>query len=165
MIVTNFLWSRKLVQEILNEKKDKLREMGIEQENVIQLRGDVYARDAAQTMIVNHSSSVIIEWKGEYDIFTQQDLCELVAQWGDLDNKPLYDIVTFKGLRSVSPRSTVGEALREMLFNKEGKIDIVRHLLVEDRGKIVGVMSMKDIDLDFFLALEKYEELLAIQNQ
>lgn len=158
-------WFRRTVEELIEEKNKRLRETGIVQEKVIQLNGDVFVREAAQTMHTNDSSSVLVLWQGRYGIFTKDDLCTFDAKFGELDTTPLWKVSTFDNLRKVSLKTMLGELLADFIFDKKGKVNIILHIIVEDGDKVITVLSMKDLDWSFFLAFRKYAELVEHQNQ
>jgi CBS domain-containing protein len=71
-------------------------------------------------------------------IFTLRDLVDRVALTGDMLDKPIAAVMT-AGVFTMPPGATVYEAALAML--RHG----IRHVLVTEAGKLVGVISEKDL--------------------
>jgi CBS domain-containing protein len=71
-------------------------------------------------------------------IFTLRDLVDRVALTGDVLDKPISAVMT-AGVFTLPPGATVYEAALAML--RHG----IRHVLVTEAGKLVGVVSEKDL--------------------
>ena len=72
-------------------------------------------------------------------IVTERDVIELISRKGkEALNNEVKEIMS-KNIISVSPQCTKLEALDLMMENQ------IRHLAVMDDGKLVGVLSMRDL--------------------
>jgi CBS domain-containing protein len=107
---------------------------------VVHLPPQATVRQAAQEMALKHVAAIVVtETDGQLDgIFTERDLIERVVSQG---RKPeavtLAEAMTARPV-TVSPQSTVRQALAEMKDNN------LRHLPVLEGGEVVGVVSMRD---------------------
>lgn len=147
---SELVWIRGSVEDLLKRIK---REPG----EIYELYAGVSIRQAAQLMKQKEISSVIARMNdGRYGIVTQADITFAVADSLDLDETTLEEIMTTKNLRTVTPKALILDAIHEM---REGKF--VRHLLVLDDGKLIGVLSVKD----FINDIAKFEELWIHQHQ
>jgi CBS domain-containing protein len=97
-------------------------------------------RSAAEVMTKNDISAVIVTKKGEgVGIITERDITtKVVAEGKDAKSISVKDILT-KPLITIKPNSSIDEAARLMRDKN------IRRLVVEDKGKIVGVLSEFDI--------------------
>lgn len=84
-------------------------------------------------------SIVIVDGKKPIGIFTERDLMHQIAH----NPKPIGDMclgeVMTDRIETIGSRSSVDQAYRKM---NDGNY---RHLLVEDGGKLVGIVSIKDL--------------------
>ncbi len=72
-------------------------------------------------------------------IFTERDLMKRVVHEGrDPKTTGVGDVMT-PNVRKVGPDATIDEALRLMVVHG------YRHLLVEDKGKVLGLVSIRDL--------------------
>ena len=72
-------------------------------------------------------------------IVTERDVIELISRKGkEALNNEVKEIMS-KNIISVTPQCTKLEALDLMMENQ------IRHLAVMDEGKLVGVLSMRDL--------------------
>ena len=105
---------------------------------VITPKDNVYR--ALQLMAENNVGSVVVSVGGRMvGIFTERDYCRKIILMGrsSLDT-PIDEIMT-KKMITVHPDQTLEECL-ELMTNH-----YIRHLPVEDDGKLVGVVSMRDV--------------------
>ncbi len=96
--------------------------------------------DAAKIMTNNRIGSVVV-LKGEnpIDIITDDDIVSVIAQGKDPKKIRLKDIPQKKGFITASPGESVMRVTRRMLRNG------VKRLPVIDKGKLVGIISDKEI--------------------
>lgn len=115
-----------------------LMKIGIGSTVVISPTDTVYR--ALQLMAENNVGSVVVCNDGQMvGIFTERDYCRKVILMGRSSlNTPLHEIMT-KDMITVRPNQTLEECLK--LMSKYH----IRHLPVEDGGKLVGVVSMRDV--------------------
>jgi CBS domain-containing protein len=95
---------------------------------------------ALQLMAENNVGSVVVCDGGHMvGIFTERDYCRKIILMGRSSlNTPLDEIMT-KKMITVRPNQSLEECLE--LMSKYH----IRHLPVEDGGKLVGVVSMRDV--------------------
>jgi CBS domain-containing protein len=95
---------------------------------------------ALQLMAENNVGSVIVSDGGQMvGIFTERDYCRKIILMGRSSlNTPMDEIMT-KKMITVQPSQTLEECLELMTHYH------IRHLPVEDGGKLVGVVSMRDV--------------------
>ncbi len=95
--------------------------------------------DAAKLLHENAISSVVV-MDGETlaGIVTERALVTLVAAGGDPAATTLGERMTRK-LDTVEPRTDVAEAAEHMARLR------IRHLPVVDRGKLIGILSIRDL--------------------
>lgn len=95
---------------------------------------------ALQLMAENNVGSVIVSDGGQIvGIFTERDYCRKIILMGRSSlNTPMDEIMT-KKMITVQPSQTLEECLELMTRYH------IRHLPVEDGGKLVGVVSMRDV--------------------
>lgn len=112
------------------------------------MRGDVKAADAqdtfadvAKSMRSNGISSVVVLEKGGKlaGILTERDIVNLVAAGGDPHSVKVAHGMTRRHLETVGPKTDIGEAADKMVSLN------IRHLPVVDRGKVVGIVSIRDL--------------------
>lgn len=109
-------------------------------QRLLRMMPSVTVRQAAQEMAAKHVATVIVaEQDGRLDgIFTERDLLERIVAPGVDPNTATLGAVMTRQLQTITPQSTVREALREM--ERHG----IRHLPVVDNGAVVGIVSMRD---------------------
>ena len=95
---------------------------------------------ALQLMAENNVGSVIVSDGGQMvGIFTERDYCRKIILMGRSSlNTPMDEIMT-KKMITVQPYQTLEECLELMTHYH------IRHLPVEDGGKLVGVVSMRNV--------------------
>jgi CBS domain-containing protein len=106
---------------------------------VIWVAPEATLRDAAEVMISNEVGSVAVEVDGALEgILTERDMLRAVADGADLDREPVSTWMT-EYPDSFHPEMDVNEAAEWMLATG------FRHLPVVDGGKVLGVISIKDV--------------------
>jgi CBS domain-containing protein len=86
----------------------------------------------------NVGSVVVCDHDQMVGIFTERDYCRKVILMGRSSLNTPVDEIMSKNMIAVHPEQTLEECLE--LMNKY----YIRHLPVEDNGKLVGVVSMRD---------------------
>lgn len=122
---------------------------------VVTLPPDATVREAAKLMSVKHVASIVVTTGNAHveGIFTERDLIDRVAAPGrDPDTLSLSDVMTRHPV-TVSPDSTVRQAMAEMKDND------LRHLPVMRGDTLVGVVSMRDFIGDEVAELDHEAEL------
>ena len=100
---------------------------------------DTFA-DVAKSMRANGISSVVVmEGKKLAGIVTERDIVNLVAAGGDPHNVKVAHGMTRRDLSTVSPKTDIAEAAEAMVVRN------IRHLPVVDRGRVVGIISIRDL--------------------
>jgi CBS domain-containing protein len=103
-------------------------------------------REAA-TVMASHGIGALPVVEGRYliGIFTERDvLTRVIAAGRDVDRTRVEDVMTRRP-ETVSIDCPLAEALEVMLNGR------FRHLPVMSNGEVVGVISMRDIPLEFRL--------------
>ena len=105
------------------------------------MRGDVKAADAGDTfadvakiMRTNGISSVVVLGKDGSltGILTERDIVNLIAAGGDPHTVQVAHGMTRRHLETIGPKADISEAAD-------------RHLPVVNKGKVVGIMSIRDL--------------------
>ena len=112
-------------------------------------RPEAYAHEAIDEMYKNKISALLVMGEKDYEwIITKTDWMLLVLK-GEVDPKTLKvsDLMT-RIVNTIDINQTIAEACAKIQEKK------VRHLPVTDNGKIVGMLSVKDIEA-YFLKLHK----------
>jgi len=118
----------------------------IEEKPPISLPADLSVRDAAKVMAEHHIGAVLVVQANELmGIFTERDLVNRVVARGLNPEITLLIQVMTRAPETVAPDQVLADALDIMI--EKG----FRHLPVVDRGKIAGVLSMRDIPLQYRL--------------
>jgi len=106
---------------------------------VLRIDSEGSVQDAAILMEKSHVGSLIVEEYGDdVGIVTERELSQKVlAKGGDPEEMTVSDIMT--PIQSMDRYMPIEEANLYMHKNK------IRHLAVTDDGKIVGVLSVKDL--------------------
>ena len=96
--------------------------------------------DVAKLLRDNQISSVIVK-EGDLlaGIVTERDIVNLVASGGDPHVVRVADGMTRRHLETVEPKTDISEAAEHMAAR------LIRHLPVVDQGKVVGVVSIRDL--------------------
>ncbi len=112
---------------------------GIAKPHVVALDALATIEDAAQTMSQRRIGSVaVLEGGGIVGIVTERDLAIAVLVHGAAPRDPLRT-----AMRPEVPRVGAGET--EGACAAIMREHATRHLLVEDRGRVVGVISQRDL--------------------
>jgi CBS domain-containing protein len=92
-------------------------------------------------MRANGISSVIVLEKGQKlaGIVTERDVVNLVAAGGDPHSVRVAHGMTRRHLETIASKADIGEAADKMVSLN------IRHLPVVDRGKVVGIVSIRDL--------------------
>ncbi len=107
--------------------------------DVVTLEAGAPIRDAARMMADRRIGSVAVRDDGKIvGLVTERDLVLTVLARAGNANQPLREAMR-PGLPRVSVDATESETAALM------RDHTTRHLLVEDRGQIVGIVSMRDI--------------------
>ena len=107
--------------------------------DVVTLEGGAPIRDAARIMADRKIGSVAVRDDGKIvGLVTERDLVLTVLARAGNANQPLREAMR-PGVPHVPIDATETETAALMRDNT------TRHLLVEDRGQIVGIVSMRDI--------------------
>ena len=108
-------------------------------QDVISLEASTPAREAARVMAEKKIGSVAVKEGGKIvGLVTERDLVATVLANGNDGSKPIKSAMR-PDLPRISADAQEGEAADLMRDN------FTRHLLVEDGGKVVGVVSMRDV--------------------
>lgn len=107
--------------------------------DVVTLEATAPIRDAARLMAERKIGSVGVREDGQLvGLVTERDLVVAVLARSGNANQPIREAMR-PGIPRVAADATESECASLMRDNT------TRHLLVEDRGQIVGVVSMRDI--------------------
>ena len=100
--------------------------------------GDTFANVA--TLLHDNAISSVVVMDGDRlaGIVTERDLVNLVAEGLDPRTTKVGDRMS-TNLDTVEPRSDIGEAAEHMARLR------IRHLPVVDKGKLVGIISIRDL--------------------
>jgi CBS domain-containing protein len=107
--------------------------------DIVTLEASTPAREAARVMAEKKIGSVAVKDGGKIvGLVTERDLVATVLADGNDGSKPIRAAMR-PGIPRISADAQEGEAADLMRDN------FTRHLLVEDGGKVVGVVSMRDV--------------------
>jgi CBS domain-containing protein len=100
---------------------------------------DTFA-DVAKIMRTNGISSVVVlEGKKLAGIVTERDIVNLVAAGGDPHSVKVAHGMTRRDLETIGSKMELAEAAEHMATRN------IRHLPVVDRGRVVGIVSIRDL--------------------
>jgi CBS domain-containing protein len=100
---------------------------------------DTFA-DVAKIMRSNGISSVVmLDAKKLQGIITERDIVNLVAAGGDPHTVKVTHGMTRRDLTTISSKTDIAEAAELMAARN------IRHLPVVDRGRVVGIISIRDL--------------------
>ena len=101
-------------------------------------------QDAAKKMTeFNISSIVILDDNKVVGFFTESDIKRKIVAEGKTPQTPVKDIMV-SDLITIDISATIRDAMKKMMDNG------IKHLLVEEKGEIIGILSFTD-----FLTLER----------
>ena len=107
--------------------------------NVVALDSMTPCREAARLMADRKVGSVAVREGGRIiGLVTERDLVGRVLARGDSGSMPIGEAMR-TDLPAISCRASEGECANTM------RDHFTRHLLVEDGGKVVGIVSMRDV--------------------
>jgi len=96
-------------------------------------------REAASRMWKQQTGSLLVmDGDALLGIITERDVMKAVARGADLDQTPVSAVMTSSVL-TVNPQTSLPEAARHMATRW------IRHLPVVDGGKVVGLVSQRDL--------------------
>ncbi len=110
---------------------------------------------ALQLMAENNVGAVMIADSGQtLGIFTERDYCRKIILMGRSSlNTPIQDIMT-KQMITVSPAQSLEECLELMTKYH------IRHLPVQEDGKLIGIVSMRNVmEMIISMKQERIEQL------
>lgn len=111
----------------------------IAQRDLVALEASASIRDAARTMASRRIGSVAVQDGGEViGLVTERDLLLAVLVGGADASRPIREAI-----RPEVPRVTADAT--EVACADVMRDHATRHLLVEDRGRVVGIVSMRDV--------------------
>jgi CBS domain-containing protein len=100
---------------------------------------DTFA-DVAKIMRSNGISSVVVlNGRKLTGIVTERDIVNLVAAGGDPHSVKVVHGMTRRDILTVSPKTDITESAEIMVMRN------IRHLPVVDRGRVVGIISIRDL--------------------
>ena len=111
------------------------------------MRGDVKTAEAqdtfadvAKVMRTNGISSVVVlNGTKLAGILTERDIVNLVAAGGDPHSVKVAHGMTRRDIETVAPKTDIAAAADHMATRN------IRHLPVVDKGKVVGIISIRDL--------------------
>ena len=96
-------------------------------------------RDAASRMWKQQTGSLVITEGAEIlGIITERDIMKAVARGDDLDATPVSAVMT-RTVLTVTPDASIAEAAQHMATRW------IRHLPVVDDGRLLGMVSQRDL--------------------
>jgi CBS domain-containing protein len=100
---------------------------------------DTFA-DVAKVMRTNGISSVVVlDGSKLAGIVTERDIVNLVAAGGDPHSVKVAHGMTRRDIETVAPKTDIAQAADHMANRN------IRHLPVVDKGKLVGIISIRDL--------------------
>ncbi|HEU0130449.1 MAG TPA: CBS domain-containing protein [Mycobacteriales bacterium] len=108
-------------------------------------------RSAAETMWRQQTGSLLVmDGDDLVGIITERDVMKAVAQERDVEQTPVSEVMT-RDVLTITPDTSAHEAARHMASRW------IRHLPVVEGGRVVGVVSQRDL-VGVFAALQKDPE-------
>ena len=126
----------------------KIKEVMVPKGRLVYTTPDTTVKEAVKQMVKKNVGSIlIVENDKLVGIFTERDLMKMVAE-----NKPVYtaigDVMTRDPV-SLKPDDPLSKAA--LIMSERG----FRHIpIVDDEGKLVGIVSSRDISRVFYEAVE-----------
>ena len=100
---------------------------------------DTFA-DVAKVMRTNGISSVVVlDGSKLAGILTERDIVNLVAAGGDPHSVKVAHGMTRRDIETVAPKTDIAQAADHMANRN------IRHLPVVDKGRLVGIISIRDL--------------------
>ncbi len=97
-------------------------------------------RDAARHLVEAGVGLAVVGSAEDVEgVVSERDIVKAVAAGVDPDSTTVADIETKDHLDWATTDSTIGEVVDEMMR------DYVRHILVSDGHKLIGIVSMRDV--------------------
>ena len=123
----------------------------VDGQDLLALIPQTTVRDATRAMAERGIGAVPVVEDGQLvGIFSERDVLQRVAAMNrDLDRTRLAEVMT-EGPVSVDGGTTVVKALETML---DGGF---RHLPVTDRGRLVGIVSLRDIPTEYWVMRQNW---------
>lgn len=116
-----------------------MRVRDLASKKVVEVGPQQSVREASVAMWDNKVGSVVIQENGDLvGILTERDILKAMATSMDADQTPVADLMT-RDVITVGPDWEVYEAAAEMSARK------IRHLILFEDGKVVGVLSIRDL--------------------
>ena len=107
--------------------------------NLIDVSRNDSLREAARHLADDDIGALaVFDATGAAGVLSERDIARAVADEADLDKTPVEDYMTSAPI-TVSAASGVGDAIAKL--NEHN----VRHLLVDEDGDVVGMISIRDI--------------------
>jgi CBS domain-containing protein len=101
---------------------------------------DATFADVAKVMRTNGISSVVVLSGTKLaGILTERDIVNLVAAGGDPHSVKVAHGMTRRDIETVTPKTDIAAAADHMATRN------IRHLPVVDKGKVVGIISIRDL--------------------
>jgi CBS domain-containing protein len=101
---------------------------------------DATFADVAKVMRTNGISSVVVlNGTKLAGILTERDIVNLVAAGGDPHSVKVAHGMTRRDIETVTPKTDIASAADHMAARN------IRHLPVVDKGKVVGIISIRDL--------------------
>jgi CBS domain-containing protein len=101
---------------------------------------DATFADVAKIMRTNGISSVVVLSGTKLaGILTERDIVNLVAAGGDPHSVKVAHGMTRRDIETVAPKTDIAAAADHMATRN------IRHLPVVDKGKVVGIISIRDL--------------------
>ncbi len=116
--------------------KDILRDKGLE---VIAVHSDVTADVAIKKMVERNIGAILVLEDGNcVGLFTERDVLRCWTRHNAFDKITIRDVMS-KDLLVIEPEDDLDYAMT-IMTNRQ-----IRHLPVIDKGRLVGVVSMRDV--------------------
>ncbi len=116
-----------------------MRVRNLASKKIVEVGPQQSVRDASAAMWENKIGSVVIQNNGELvGILTERDILKAVATGVDVDGTPVADLMS-REVVTVGPDWEVDEAAAEMSARN------IRHLVLFEDQKVVGVLSIRDL--------------------
>jgi CBS domain-containing protein len=112
---------------------------------------------AAAAMWAQQTGSLLVmEGDTLLGIITERDIMKCVARGLDFEATSVSDVMT-KGVQTATPYTSVNDAARQMAARW------IRHLPVVEEGKVVGMISQRDL-VGIFAALAKEPDAVELAS-